>query len=97
MEWLNLLITSWRSILALICRGFSPQSVINGFQLIWNRVTDSCLFFRLVKAKNESIPAEISSKKLTDLGFNFKYDVQDIIQQAVEKCIACGFLPGLLN
>ncbi|XP_071905349.1 putative anthocyanidin reductase [Coffea arabica] len=52
---------------------------------------------RLVKAKNESIPAEISSKKLTDLGFNFKYDVQDIIQQAVEKCIACGFLPGLLN
>ncbi|CAI9088527.1 OLC1v1022868C1 [Oldenlandia corymbosa var. corymbosa] len=47
---------------------------------------------RLEKDKSNSVPAEISSKKLRDLGFKFKHDVRDIIHQTVKQCLACEFL-----
>jgi len=47
---------------------------------------------RLAGEEHSSIPSEISSKKLRDLGFNFKYDLEDIINHTVNSCIDCGFL-----
>lgn len=37
-------------------------------------------------------PSEISSKKMKDLGFSYKFDLQDIIHQTVTHCVDHGFL-----
>ena len=34
----------------------------------------------------------ISSKKLTDLGFEFKFSIEDIIKETGSCCTECGFL-----
>ncbi|XP_071708197.1 putative anthocyanidin reductase [Rutidosis leptorrhynchoides] len=47
---------------------------------------------RVVETKDESVPAEISSKKLKDLGFKYKYNLQEVIHQTVEYCIDYGLL-----
>lgn len=47
--------------------------------------------------EQDSIPAEISSKKIRDMGFEFKYGIQDIIHQTIRKCVDCGFLPLTRN
>ncbi|XP_057505893.1 putative anthocyanidin reductase isoform X1 [Actinidia eriantha] len=52
---------------------------------------------RLVEKDHGSAPSEISSKKLKDLGFNFKYGVDDIIHQTVKSCVDCGFLSPIVN
>ncbi|XP_016541622.1 bifunctional dihydroflavonol 4-reductase/flavanone 4-reductase isoform X4 [Capsicum annuum] len=39
------------------------------------------------------IPSEISSKKLRVLGFSFKYEIDDIIQDTISTCIHHGFIP----
>lgn len=54
------------------------------------------LFSRLVEG-NFALedPPEISSKKLKELGFSYKFGVEDIIRQTIEACIACGFLPSI--
>lgn len=41
------------------------------------------------------VPCEISSKKLKDLGFTYKFGVEDIVHQTVASCLDCGFLPPL--
>ncbi|KZV55977.1 dihydroflavonol-4-reductase [Dorcoceras hygrometricum] len=41
----------------------------------------------------DSVPAEISSKKLRDLGFSYNYSIPEIIQHTVGICKANGFLP----
>lgn len=41
------------------------------------------------------IPSEISSKKLRDLGFSFKYDINDIIRDTISNCIRHGFLSSI--
>lgn len=38
---------------------------------------------------------EISSKKLADLGFEYKYSLDDIISQTISCCVDHGFLPPL--
>ncbi|XP_024018714.1 putative anthocyanidin reductase isoform X2 [Morus notabilis] len=40
-------------------------------------------------------PSEISSKKLRDLGFEYKHGVQNIIHQTVIGCQGYGFLPPI--
>ncbi|XP_078436922.1 NAD(P)-binding Rossmann-fold superfamily protein isoform X2 [Wolffia australiana] len=41
---------------------------------------------------DESLPVVISSKKLTDLGFEFKHKASVIVRDAKEGCIQAGFL-----
>ncbi|KAF1883198.1 hypothetical protein Lal_00003382 [Lupinus albus] len=53
-----------------------------------------------VPTKFENIPDELkvvrfSSKKITDLGFKFKYSLEDMYTQAVETCREKGLLPKL--
>ncbi|XP_038691693.1 putative anthocyanidin reductase isoform X2 [Tripterygium wilfordii] len=40
-----------------------------------------------------SKPPEISSKKLRDLGFSYKYGIKEIIRHTVAACSDLGFLP----
>ncbi|MCL7044586.1 hypothetical protein MKW94_005743 [Papaver nudicaule] len=47
---------------------------------------------RYSEEQNSSIPSYISSKKLTDLGFEYKYGLVDIIKQSVSSCVQHGFL-----
>ncbi|KAL5802647.1 hypothetical protein ACOSQ4_030952 [Xanthoceras sorbifolium] len=42
---------------------------------------------------HNSIPCEISSKKLRDLGFSYKHGIEVIVQQTIATCVDCGFLP----
>ncbi|OVA11651.1 NAD-dependent epimerase/dehydratase [Macleaya cordata] len=42
--------------------------------------------------QGDSVPSEISSKKLTDLGFEYKYSLVEIIKQCVSCCVQHGFL-----
>ncbi|KAK4491977.1 hypothetical protein RD792_002762 [Penstemon davidsonii] len=35
----------------------------------------------------DEVPVEISSKKIRDLGFDFKYTIEDIITQTMRKCL----------
>nr|GEX95807.1 putative anthocyanidin reductase isoform X1 [Tanacetum cinerariifolium] len=53
--------------------------------------TNSCTM--LVEEELVSVPTEISSKKLKDLGFKFKYGLHEVIHQTVDYCIDHGFLP----
>lgn len=48
---------------------------------------------RVVEEEVGSVPTEISSKKLKDLGFKYKYGLLDVIHQTLESCIQHGFLP----
>ncbi|KAK9077537.1 hypothetical protein SSX86_005874 [Deinandra increscens subsp. villosa] len=50
---------------------------------------------RVVEPEKVSVPTEISSKKLKDLGFRYKYSLQEIIHQTVDSCINYGFLPPI--
>lgn len=50
---------------------------------------------RLVEEECGSAPSEICSKKLNDLGFNYKYGLEDIIQQTINCCLDHGFLPQI--
>lgn len=50
---------------------------------------------RYIEAEMESVPTEISSKKLKDLGFRYKYGLQEVIHQTVDSCIDSGFLPPI--
>lgn len=42
-----------------------------------------------------SPPSEISSKKLKDLGFTYKYGLEDTIYQTINFCVDHGFLPRI--
>ncbi|XAR56630.1 Dihydrokaempferol 4-reductase [Bertholletia excelsa] len=47
---------------------------------------------RVVEDQHSAAPSEISSKKLRDLGFSFKFGLEDIINHTVSSCLASGFL-----
>ncbi|XP_017243001.1 putative anthocyanidin reductase isoform X2 [Daucus carota subsp. sativus] len=47
---------------------------------------------RLMTDDQQPAPCEISSKKLKDLGFSYKFDMQDIMHQTVDLCVDHGFL-----
>ncbi|MFS7921132.1 putative dihydroflavanol 4-reductase [Helianthus anomalus] len=49
----------------------------------------------LLEAEMVPVPTEISSKKLKDLGFRFKYSLQEVIHATVDCCIDYGFLPPI--
>ncbi|KAL5730556.1 hypothetical protein ACHQM5_003362 [Ranunculus cassubicifolius] len=42
--------------------------------------------------QHEPIPSKISSKKLEDLGFEYKHGLGEIIQQSISCCVQHGFL-----
>ncbi|CAA2966124.1 putative anthocyanidin reductase [Olea europaea var. sylvestris] len=48
---------------------------------------------RLDGEEHDSIPSEISSKKIEDLGFTYIYGIGDIIHETIGRCVAYGFLP----
>lgn len=43
----------------------------------------------------DEVSSEISSKKLKDLGFNYKHGIEDIIHEAITYSLSHGFLPPL--
>ncbi|XP_075486512.1 putative anthocyanidin reductase [Primulina tabacum] len=51
------------------------------------------LLCRHAEKQHDSVPAEISSKKLRDLGFSYNYNIHEIIQHTVKICMDCEFLP----
>lgn len=48
---------------------------------------------RSVEKESNLVPPEISSKKLRDLGFNYKHGIEDIVHDAIASCLDYGFLP----
>nr|XP_043628373.1 putative anthocyanidin reductase [Erigeron canadensis] len=50
---------------------------------------------RVVEGDIGSVPTEISSKKLKDLGFRYMYGLQEVIHQTVDSCIEHGFLSSI--
>ncbi|CAH1444462.1 unnamed protein product [Lactuca virosa] len=52
---------------------------------------------RVVRAEMGSAPSEISSKKLKDLGFRYKYGLHEVIHQTVDCSIDAGLLPPNKN
>ncbi|KAJ9551497.1 hypothetical protein OSB04_015542 [Centaurea solstitialis] len=54
---------------------------------------DHFVIARVIDEEVKPVPTEISSKKLKDLGFRYKYELQDVIHQTLESCIEHGFLP----
>ncbi|KAF9588279.1 hypothetical protein IFM89_008696 [Coptis chinensis] len=47
---------------------------------------------RSSEEQHKTIPSRISSKKLTDLGFEYKYGVGDVIKQSISSCMQHGLL-----
>lgn len=45
--------------------------------------------------EQNEVPSEISSKKLGDLGFNYKHGIEDIIHEAITYSLSYGFLPPI--
>ncbi|KAK9133597.1 hypothetical protein Scep_013125 [Stephania cephalantha] len=69
---------------------------------------DSCVMSELVEhltlehsssnqqRKERSLPpAKVCSKRLTDLGFTYRYGLEEIIEQSVNCCVENGFLKSL--
>ncbi|GKV45763.1 hypothetical protein SLEP1_g52812 [Rubroshorea leprosula] len=55
-----------------------------------------CSNIQRLKADHQgSVPSEISSKKLRDLGFNFKHNIEDLIHETIAACVDYGFLPPM--
>ncbi|XP_043687401.1 dihydroflavonol 4-reductase [Telopea speciosissima] len=52
----------------------------------WLNISRSC------EVDNGLIPSEISSKKLTGLGFDNKHSLEEIIQHSVTSCVQYGFI-----
>lgn len=50
---------------------------------------------RITEKNYDKVPCEISSKKLIDLGFSYKHDLEDIILQTIMCCIDYGYLPPI--
>ncbi|XP_027355906.1 putative anthocyanidin reductase [Abrus precatorius] len=48
---------------------------------------------RKTKKNYDQVPSEISSKKLNDLGFSYKHDLEDIVHQTITCCLDYGYLP----
>ncbi|KAK6920266.1 NAD-dependent epimerase/dehydratase [Dillenia turbinata] len=46
----------------------------------------------LKEVKSPYVPANVSSKKLLDLGFNYKYGLEEIFDGAIQSCKEKGFL-----
>lgn len=38
------------------------------------------------------LPAAISTRRLTELGFRFKYGIMDVVRETVTCCVRAGFL-----
>lgn len=51
------------------------------------------LMFRFKNIPDELDIIKFSSKKITDLGFKFKYSLEDMFTGAVETCREKGLLP----
>lgn len=45
-----------------------------------------------MQEEHEQVTPEISSKKLKDLGFDYKYEIEDIINEVISYCIDFGSL-----
>ncbi|XP_062170309.1 putative anthocyanidin reductase [Alnus glutinosa] len=54
-----------------------------------------CSNIRSVEKESNLVPPEISSKKLRDLGFNYKHGIEDIVHDAIASCLDYGFLPPI--
>ncbi|KAL2496211.1 Alpha-humulene/(-)-(E)-beta-caryophyllene synthase [Forsythia ovata] len=87
----NLVTNAWKDINQELLRP-SPTAVPMAFfmQVI---VNISRYSYRLDREEHDSVPSEISSKKIKDLGFAYKYGIQDIIHETIGRCVAYGFLP----
>jgi len=51
------------------------------------------LIFRFKDIPDELEIIKFSSKKITDLGFKFKYSLEDMFTGAIETCREKGLLP----
>ncbi|XP_050368728.1 putative anthocyanidin reductase [Argentina anserina] len=49
----------------------------------------------LEEEQNNPVPSKICSKKLRDMGFSYKHDIEDIIHQSVSSCMHFGLLPRI--
>jgi len=49
--------------------------------------------FRFEKIPDELEPVRLSSKKIRNLGFQFKYSFEDMYTHAIDACKEKGFLP----
>ncbi|CAI8617511.1 unnamed protein product [Vicia faba] len=43
----------------------------------------------------DKVPSEISSKKLKDLGFSYKHNIEEIVHQTIMCCLDYGYLPSV--
>jgi vestitone reductase len=50
-----------------------------------------CLFSELKEIKGARLP-DLNSKKLVDAGFEFKYSVDDMFDDAIQCCKEKGYL-----
>jgi len=51
------------------------------------------LDFRFENIPEKLEPVRLSSKKITDLGFQFKYSFEDMYTEAIDACREKGFIP----
>ncbi|KAL4580215.1 hypothetical protein LXL04_016400 [Taraxacum kok-saghyz] len=59
------------------------------------KIFPSSNLHRVSGAEMGSVPSEISSKKLKDLGFRYMYGLQEVIHKTVDYSFDSGFLPTI--
>ncbi|XP_020235266.1 putative anthocyanidin reductase [Cajanus cajan] len=52
---------------------------------------------KIAEKNCDKVPSDISSKKLKDLGFCYKYGLEDIIHQTIICCQDYGYLPPIIQ
>ncbi|KAJ1441923.1 hypothetical protein SESBI_01131 [Sesbania bispinosa] len=72
----------------------SSQSCnLSNLATLLSKTYSSSTMQRKTEKNYDKVPSEVSSKKLKDLGFNYKHGLEDIIHQTIMCCLDYGYLP----
>ncbi|KAH1127780.1 hypothetical protein GYH30_016375 [Glycine max] len=71
----------------------SQSCALSDLATLLSKVYSNSNIYQKTEKIYDKVPSEISSKKLQDLGFSYKHDLEDIIYQTLMCCLDYGYLP----
>ncbi|TKY66695.1 Dihydroflavonol-4-reductase protein [Spatholobus suberectus] len=73
----------------------SQSCTLSNLATLLSKVYSCSKIYRKTEENYDKVPSEISSKKIEDLGFSYKHDLEYIIYQTIMCCLDYGYLPAV--
>ncbi|KAL2327957.1 hypothetical protein Fmac_021384 [Flemingia macrophylla] len=71
----------------------SQSCTLSNLATLLSKMYSCSNIYKKIEKNYDKVPSEISSKKLEDLGFNYKHGIEDLIHQTIMCCLDYGYLP----